>query len=59
MTTISPQLESSMNDLSTGNFEKVEASIPIGWQKHILRIIFALIIICGGFFGGYLPGENS
>jgi RND family efflux transporter MFP subunit len=40
-----------MNDLNTGNFEKIEAPAPVSWVSRTLRICMALIIIGGGLAG--------
>ncbi len=40
-----------MNDLNTGNFEKVEAPVPVPWQKRALRILLALIIVAASIAG--------
>jgi RND family efflux transporter MFP subunit len=40
-----------MNELNTGNFEKVEAPVPVPWRSRALRICMALVIVCGGLAG--------
>lgn len=40
-----------MNELNTGNFEKIEAPIPVSWQRRALRIGVALIIVGCGLAG--------
>ena len=40
-----------MNDLNTGNFEKVEEPVPVPWRSRALRICMALVIVCGGLAG--------
>jgi len=40
-----------MNDLNSGNFEKVEEPVPVPWPRRALRILLALIIVGGGVAG--------
>ena len=42
-----------MNDLNTGNFERVEEPVPVPWQKRALRIFAALIIVTAGVAGAF------
>ncbi|MCP3951837.1 MAG: efflux RND transporter periplasmic adaptor subunit, partial [Desulfobacterales bacterium] len=40
-----------MNDLNTGNFDKVEEPVPVPWRIRALRICIALVIVGLAFAG--------
>ena len=48
-----------MNELNSGNFEKIEAPVPVPWPHRALRIFMALIIIGCGVAGAVYLMKTS